>query len=159
MTAAGLDVTLETAARVWARVRATPKGLALYPDVLPSLEDLHGDGLLLGIVSNIGPELGNLVEKLGLSHLVRVHASSAEAGVNKPHAGIFRLALRKAGVRAEEAIHVGDSYESDVVGARNAAIRPLLLWRQDHHEPPPDVPVVRSLLDVRRYVRCAGKSQ
>ena len=48
-------------------------------------------------------------------------------GVEKPDARIFHLALDACGARREQAVFIGDIYEIDVQGARNAGITPLLL--------------------------------
>ena len=47
---------------------------------------------------------------------------SEEAGVRKPHAAIFELALKQANCRAEEALMIGDDWDADILGARNAGI-------------------------------------
>lgn len=47
---------------------------------------------------------------------------SEEAGVNKPRPEIFRIALERNGVQAEEAVMIGDSYSSDIAGAKAAGI-------------------------------------
>jgi putative hydrolase of the HAD superfamily len=55
--------------------------------------------------------------------------SSAVAGARKPDPAIFEPALELAGCAPEEALHVGDTREEDVAGARAAGIRPLLIDR------------------------------
>ena len=47
---------------------------------------------------------------------------SEEAGVRKPHAAIFELALSRANCTAEEALMIGDDWDADILGARNAGI-------------------------------------
>lgn len=47
----------------------------------------------------------------------------------KPHREIFEEALRLSGCAPKEAVHIGDSYGTDVMGARVAGIRPVLLLR------------------------------
>jgi putative hydrolase of the HAD superfamily len=47
----------------------------------------------------------------------------------KPDSHIFNYTLAAVGVSAAEAVHVGDTYEADIVGARNVGIRPILLDR------------------------------
>ncbi len=47
---------------------------------------------------------------------------SEEAGVRKPHAAIFELALKRANCNAEEALMIGDDWDADILGARNAGI-------------------------------------
>jgi putative hydrolase of the HAD superfamily len=51
---------------------------------------------------------------------------SDEAGVAKPHKQIFEQTLEKLGGRPEEAVHIGDSEYSDIVGARKANMRAVL---------------------------------
>ena len=52
---------------------------------------------------------------------------SEEVGINKPQPGIFNIALRMNGVTADEAIMIGDSYSSDITGAKNASIDQIWL--------------------------------
>lgn len=66
-------------------------------------------------------------------------------GASKPDPGIFEEALRIANVSASQAIHVGDSYEADVVGARNIGITPVLIDRENLH-PAADCHRINNLL-------------
>ena len=52
---------------------------------------------------------------------------SEEVGINKPQPEIFRIALEKNGVAAEEAVMIGDSYSSDIEGAKAAGIDQIWL--------------------------------
>ncbi|MCH1984114.1 HAD family hydrolase [Ruminococcus sp. OA3] len=47
----------------------------------------------------------------------------------KPHRELFERALEVSGCGADEVLHIGDSYSSDVLGARAAAIQPVLVQR------------------------------
>lgn len=47
----------------------------------------------------------------------------------KPHREVFDEALRLSGCTPDEAVHIGDSYDTDAAGARSAGIRPVLLLR------------------------------
>jgi len=55
---------------------------------------------------------------------LRQHAKalviSEEVGVAKPHPELFAHATRAAGVAPEAILYVGDSFGSDVLGAKNA---------------------------------------
>ncbi len=62
----------------------------------------------------------------------------------KPHREILEEALRLSDCSAEEVIHIGDSYDTDVVGARSAGIRPVLLLR-GHRQQHGDVEIVDGL--------------
>ena len=54
---------------------------------------------------------------------------SEEVGINKPQPEIFRIALRWNGVTADEAVMIGDSYSSDIAGAKAAGIDQI--WLHD----------------------------
>ncbi len=72
--------------------------------------------------------------------------SSADHGFLKPHPSIFRAALDLMQVRPEDAAMVGDSVPHDIVGARQAGMRPILLARGGAPAvADDDVPVIRSL--------------
>lgn len=102
---------------------------ALYPDVLPAMERLAEMGMRMGIISNWDVRLPGLCHHLGLSRYLEFVISSANLGRIKPEASIFRIALERVGVAPHEAVHVGDHYYADVLGARAAGIYPVLLDR------------------------------
>ena len=63
----------------------------------------------------------------GLKAMGVISADTARA--YKPHREIFDEALRFSGCAPGEVVHIGDSYDTDVMGARGAGIRPVLLLR------------------------------
>ena len=80
------------------------------------------------IITNNGlPYMERALQSNGLKAAGVVSADTARA--YKPHKEIFNEALRVSGCTPGEVIHIGDSYDTDVVGARNAGIRPVLLLR------------------------------
>jgi putative hydrolase of the HAD superfamily len=128
-----------------------PEVWKFYDDVVAVLTDLRGRGLKIGVISNWDTRLKAISDGLGLTPLVDFLVISAEAGVRKPDPRIFRIALEKAGVRPEEAIHVGDLPEEDAEGARRAGVRPVLIDRRKRITPdrfPAGVRVVASLEEL-----------
>ena len=121
---AGVDVPAKLAGEIFQAIRAIPYHLALYDDALPCIETLKASGFTVGMISNIYSDLKRTCDRLGLSSRLDFWVTSKEAGSEKPHPGIFRLALQKAGVEARDSVHVGDQYYSDVTGARGAGITP-----------------------------------
>jgi putative hydrolase of the HAD superfamily len=119
---------------------------APFPDVVPALSALKELGIRLVIASNWDWSLPQWVERAGLDPLIDGTASSAVVGAAKPAPDVFRQALRIAGVGPDEALHVGDSLDGDVHGARAAGLRAVLLQREG--EPARDVEVIRSLAEV-----------
>jgi 2-haloalkanoic acid dehalogenase type II len=104
---------------------------SVYPDVVPALSDLRDRGLTLVAVSNWDCSLPRVFERCGLDDRLDGIVTSAGAGARKPDPAIFAAALEQAGCEPSEALHVGDTAEEDVAGARAAGIRPLLIDRED----------------------------
>jgi len=121
--------------------------LELYPDVEPTLTKLANDGYFLGLISNAPPDTARVVEVLGLRKYLRSVVISGDVGYSKPHPEIFRIALREAGVNPVDAIHVGDFFEADIIGARNAGIKGLLIDRESSQSGL-DCPRMKSLGEV-----------
>lgn len=123
----------------------------LYPDVEPTLKKLRQDGYKLAIVSNAPPDTVEVIEKLGLHRYMEHFVVSGVVGFSKPNPEIFRIALRGVNVGPSQAVHVGDVYEADVAGARNAGMVGILLDR-DGSDSEHDCPRIHSLGEVYRYV-------
>ena len=103
----------------------------LYEDILPTLNQLQKMDLMMGIISNWDTPLHAMVEELEIAPYFEVVVASHDQRVRsaKPDAAIFEYALNAVGVSPEEAVHVGDSFEADIMGAHAAGIRAILLDR------------------------------
>ncbi len=101
-----------------------------YPDAAPALAGLRKRGLTLICVSNWDVSLHDVLERCGLSGSLDGVITSAETGISKPDPAIFARALDLARCAPTEALHVGDSADEDVAGARAAGIPALLLSRE-----------------------------
>jgi putative hydrolase of the HAD superfamily len=114
------------------------------PDVVPALERLRARGLTLVVVSNANGTLRAHMNRLGLTDRFDHVLDSADEGVEKPDPRFFEIALQRSGARKETTIHVGDLYYVDVIGARNAGLRGVLLDEADLR-PDADCPRIRTL--------------
>lgn len=65
----------------------------------------------------------------------------------KPHRELFEKALEVSGCAPEEVLHVGDSYQSDGIGALSARIKPVLIIRNGPNEHP-EITTVKKLSEV-----------
>ncbi len=103
----------------------------LYDDAIPTLQRFRDAGFKLAIVSNWDTPLDPLTERLGIAEYFDAIVASHDARVRseKPDPHIFNYALAAVGVSAEEVVHVGDTYQADIVGAEGVGIRPILLDR------------------------------
>jgi putative hydrolase of the HAD superfamily len=115
-----------------------------YPEVPAALRRLRAAGARLAVVSNWDVSLHDVLERTQLRALVDAVVISAELGSAKPDPAIFRAALDRLGATAADAMHVGDSVEHDVEGARAAGLQAVLVARNGV-EPPDGVRVVASL--------------
>jgi len=112
--------------------------------VVPVLERLRGRGLRLVVVSNANGTLLKHMERLDLTRRFDCVLDSQDEGVEKPDPRFFEIALARSGARKETTIHVGDLYHVDVVGARSAGLRGVLLDEMNLR-PDADCPRVKSL--------------
>jgi putative hydrolase of the HAD superfamily len=118
-----------------------------FGDARPALMAARERGQRTVVVSNWDVSLVGVLERIGLAELLGGVVTSAVIGVRKPSPAIFEAALRIAGAGAGEAIHVGDSVEEDVDGARAAGIEAVLM-RRDGRPGPPGVPTIASLTEL-----------
>ena len=112
----------------------------LFPDVEPALVSLTERYVVIAVTN------GNAdLSRIGIRHLFDDVVTAVDAGVAKPARPIFDEAVRRAGVGADETVHVGDHPEIDIAGAADAGLRTAWVNRIDadwpEHLTPPDVTV------------------
>lgn len=126
---------------------AQPEAWHIYPETRATLDTLRDRGYRLGVISNFDMRLFGLLDGLGIAGHFDPIVASSRAGAAKPDPAIFRHALTKCGANAEQAVHIGDTYELDVLGARAAGVAAIFIDRVGRATPP-DCPVVHSLDEV-----------
>ena len=102
------------------------------PQAVPLLEALRARGIKTAIVSNTpwgSPADAWRAELIRHGLLDKVDATvfCTDVGWRKPHRAPFDRALSLLDVAAADALFVGDDHRWDIVGARNAGLRPVLL--------------------------------
>jgi putative hydrolase of the HAD superfamily len=117
-----------------------------FPDAEEAVAELSRRGHPLVVASNWDCSLPDWIGPTGLLEHVDGVVTSADAGAAKPDPTVFRRALELAGVDGADAVHVGDSLDNDVAGARAAGIRPILVQRGG--DPPAGVEAVRLLTEL-----------
>jgi putative hydrolase of the HAD superfamily len=123
---------------------AEPHAWIVYPDVEPALERLRAIGTTLAVVSNFDGRLAPLLAAKGLAHHFSAIVVSSEHGAAKPDPVIFRVALRACDADPRSTLHVGDSVDHDLRGAREAGLVALLIDR----DATADAHTISSLLDL-----------
>jgi HAD superfamily hydrolase (TIGR01509 family) len=116
------------------------------------LQRLRGRTRLGIVTNNTRREQEEKLEYLGLTRSVDFLVTSEEVGVAKPDPAIFRVALERAEARPAEAVMIGDSWGSDVLGARAAGIPAV--WFNRFRKPRPEaveVPEFTTFRASRRF--------
>jgi HAD superfamily hydrolase (TIGR01549 family) len=134
-----------------------------FPGVMETLRDLKERGLHLGVLSNWDFKLEHVIEEAGLLPFFDFTLASAQTGIEKPAREFFEKGFELArsfqpDLKPDECFYVGDHYEKDVLGARQAGLSPLWLVRDardiasgDIHDVEQDeVPRLKSLQDLLR---------
>lgn len=124
----------------------------VFPDVMPALDALRAAGVRMGVISNFVWGGTELIHDLELARHFEALTVSARVGFQKPHPGIFKHALESLNVAPANAMHVGDSYKADVIGAHRVGIDAVLIDRsggdlarvRDEHNDP-DLAVIADL--------------
>jgi putative hydrolase of the HAD superfamily len=106
----------------------------LYPDVVPALRRLREHGLQLGVISDWGIGLGLILRHHDLIDYFDFAVVSAAVRHSKPDPALFQTALARANAIPDYAVHIGDAYLLDVLGARAAGITPVLLDRERRYD-------------------------
>ncbi len=111
--------------------------------VVPLLEYLHSQVKIAIVTNNLVAEQVEKLRHLQLEHLIDTLVTSEETGFIKPDPRIFHIALERLGMRAEEAVMVGDSWNGDVLGAHQAGLPAI--WLNRHSIPCPDPTLAREI--------------
>lgn len=113
----GIPVTVEVAERgVDDLMRSTLANCYPVEGAVEAVQQLRAAGIRLGVVSSAAHHsfLEWSLAKFGLLHEFEIIGSSATIGYYKSSGKIYERVLERMRVRAEEAIHIGDSHRFDV---------------------------------------------
>ena len=122
-------------------------------------------GIRTAVISNIsyaGSVVAERIHRLLPDHHFEFILATSDYLFRKPHPRIFRLALEKADVKAENAWYIGDDYACDLAGARNAGLLPIwyqaaIDFEQADHE---DVLRVKAWSELETILRsCPERSE
>lgn len=94
----------------------------LFPDTLETLARLAPRYRLATITNGLARVQRPKAARTGLDRWLDPYVISEEEGVAKPDPEVFRRCLERAGFRADEALMVGDSWDSDGAGAARAGM-------------------------------------
>lgn len=97
-----------------------------FPGLLEMTAALTGAGYRLGLITNgLFPFQAQNFQALGVAESFAAVLVSGQEGMRKPEPEIFRRALARLGVSADEAVFVGDNPDADIRGAQGVGMRAI----------------------------------
>ena len=112
--------------------------ITLISGAVEILKKLKSNNFTIGLVSNsIFPEKFHRQEmdRFGLLKYFDFTIFSSSVGIRKPSVKIFNMALAKANVESSAAVFVGDRFDADIAGAKNAGIAAIWKHREGRENP------------------------
>ena len=105
-----------------------------FPETIEILEQLKGKYKMFLVANTDCFSVESVIEKYALSKYFDKIYLSYQMGMLKSNPKVFDTILKEEGLKKEEAIMVGDSMESDIIGAENAGLKAILVDRNDRRE-------------------------
>ncbi len=123
----------------------------IQPEAASVLDALKKNGYKLGLISNSWPHgsekfnyLKNYFDSMILSHKI---------GMLKPDAKMFETCLKELGVKADEAVMIGNSYESDIAPAEAVGMKGILIDREGNYLDKESIKKLNELLDKIELIK------
>ena len=132
-------------------------GYLINPESTETLERIYSMGIKFALLSNCPQEFGKprrlTMQEDGILHYFYTILLSGEIGHAKPEKEIFEMALNSLGLQdPSKVMHVGDFLSSDVIGAQNAGLTPVLYDPLGFH-PNEKVITIKKLSEILQYLR------
>ncbi len=123
----------------------------LLEDTQETLQYLHPSYKLHIITNGFEEVQHNKLKNSQISPFFNTVTTSEEAGVKKPHPEIFYLALKKSGANPQNSLMIGDSYEADILGAKNIGMRSVFF---DYYQREEEFPAlkIKKLNELKDYL-------
>jgi HAD superfamily hydrolase (TIGR01549 family) len=115
-------------------------------EVIEILNYLKEKGFKIALISNTNPTIMRVIEKHNLHKYFDAEIYSYQEGILKTNPALFQTAVERLGLANDEVIMIGDSIQTDIIGARNAGLRALLLDRMNKRD---YTPKIRNLKELR----------
>lgn len=134
--------------------RECPVQWQAYDGTKQTLRYLRSLGYRLGLISNWDESARAVLARNGLDEELDEIIISSEVGIEKPNPDIFRMALAKGGVTANESLYIGDNYYDDVIGSQKIGMHCLLINGYGNRgiEELSYHPIISGIQDVAAYL-------
>lgn len=131
----------------------SPTKTSLLPNTMEVMEYLSLKGYPMLIITNGFNEVQWVkLKACGLERYFSMMLTSENVGHQKPDVRIFQKALAEAGCRASRALMVGDDFNVDMVGARNAGIDQVFFNPKGQHVAFSPTYEIKDLIELKRFL-------
>lgn len=134
--------------------RAYVEGMRAIPGALELVTELREQGFRIAVITN-GLTAGqqDKLQVCGLTPYVDVFVTAEMVGSMKPHPAMFLETLSRCEAAPQDVLMIGDSWNSDIVGASQVGVRGIWLNRRKDACPDPNLaPEIRELTEVRNLL-------
>jgi len=114
-------------------------------ETIDALQYLKSKGYKIALISNTNPTIMRVIDKYKMHDLFDAEIYSYQEGILKTNPELFKIALKKLKLKEEDVIMIGDSIQTDMMGARNAGIRAILLDRMNKRDYQPKLRNLKEL--------------
>lgn len=146
----------------WLRDEQPRKNLWRKP-IVPMLDlakELAARGVIVAVLSNSEGGLADLFDEIDLARHFAAIIDSGKLGIEKPDPRIFAYTLERLGGTPDHAIHIGDSWTADILGALGAGWRGAIYYPSRANEAPavvdPRVAIAHTADEARAALTAFG---
>ena len=134
-----------------AYISISPYKKNLFPHAHEILQYLTGK-YRLGLITNGFNEVQYIkIKSSGIDHYFEEMITSENAGFQKPDKRIFEHAQLKLNSAPHQCLIIGDNYDADIAGARNAGWQ-AIYFDPKEQGPETDVKKIASLIELKNYL-------
>ena len=119
-----------------------------YDEVKKVLTRLKKDYKLVLVSNSDFLSVNRVLEKFSMEELFDDIFLSCQVGHIKSHVEFFNHVLEKIGAKVEDCVMVGDSIQSDMVGAKNVGMKAILIDRKNSRDYHPKIKNLNELEKV-----------
>ncbi len=118
----------------------------LFDDVRETLGVLKNKYKIALLTNGNASSQRRKINTIQIDDLIDYSLVSSEFGVKKPDESIFEYTASQLGLKCEECAYIGDNYNIDVLGSRNAGMLPIYVSR--NHEIHDDVQTIHEIHEL-----------
>ena len=124
---------------------------SFYPCIEDLLQELSSKYKVAMVSNTMSDQPRELLQEADMDKYFDLLVCSRDLGIRKPNPEIFKIVLGKIDADPSETVHVGDSVEADMYGARDFGITGV--WIKTPGQPPWNGYAISSICELGSFLR------